>query len=100
MDALERIISTDTVSANPTAKAAMPLERELSTYDSSLMDLLASEGKYILISGDNVNGVFDSYDDALKAGYEKFGLATFLVKQIARAEPIHYFSRDLSACRS
>jgi len=100
MESLEQTISMDTASANPTGKAAMPLEKELSVYDANLIDLLASEGKYVLIAGDQISGTFESYDAALAAGYERYGLEPFLVKQITRAEPIHYFSRDLSACRS
>jgi hypothetical protein len=99
MGSLELTISTDTLSANPTGKVPMPLEKEMSVYDSHLIDLLPYEGKYVLISGDLISGTFDSYDAALQAGYDKFGLDPFLVKQINRAEPIHYFSRDLSACR-
>jgi hypothetical protein len=99
MGSLDQTISTDTISAIPTGKPSKPLEKELSVYDAHLIDLLPYEGKYVLISGEIVSGTFDSYDEALAAGYEKYGLDPFLVKQINRAEPIHYFSRDLSAYR-
>ena len=78
----------------------MALEKELSVYNTNLIDLLPSEGKFVVIRGENIAGIsFDTYDDALSFGYEKYGLEPFLVKQVARAEPIHYFSRDLPACR-
>jgi hypothetical protein len=99
MESPEQIISTDTASANPTGRVGMPLERELSVYEANLMDLLANEGKYVLIAGDDISGTFDSYEDALTAGYDRYGLEPFLVKQINRAEPILYFTRDLPACR-
>jgi len=100
MESMDQPISIDTLSAVSTEKAAMALEKELSVYDAHLIELLASEGKYVLICGEEISGVFDSYEQALDAGYQKYGLRPFLVKQINRAEPIHYFSRDLPVCRS
>jgi hypothetical protein len=71
-------------------------QRELETYKRKLPDLAGSEGKFALISGGDVIGVFDSYGDALKTGYEKFGLdEPFLVKQISTVEQIGFFSRHL-----
>jgi hypothetical protein len=75
---------------------AMALERELAVYNEHLMELLANEGKYVVVLGEAIEGPFDSYEDALQAGYDKFGVVPFLVKQISRVEPIQYFSRDLS----
>jgi hypothetical protein len=76
----------------------MMLEHELQVYQSNLIDLLQNEGKYILIRGEDIQGPWDSYEDALTAGYDKYGLVPFLVKKILRAEPIQYFSRDLPIC--
>lgn len=70
-------------------------DTELKTYRKHLPDLLESEGKFVLIRGEEVDGAFDTYGDALEAGYTKYGLESFLVKQIRSAEPIQYFSRDL-----
>ncbi|MGC8638525.1 MAG: hypothetical protein ACP5XB_01460 [Isosphaeraceae bacterium] len=78
----------------------MALEKELATYNENLIDLLAHEGKYVLVRGVTIRGPFDTYENALAAGYEEFGLDPFLVKQIHKAEPIQYFSRDLPPCRS
>jgi hypothetical protein len=77
----------------------MPFEKELAVYDAHLIDLLDSQGKYILIRGEEISGPFETFDEALDVGYDKYGLEPFLVKQIHKAEPIHYFSRDLPACR-
>lgn len=75
-------------------------ERELSTYSEKLPELKVHTGKYVLIKADSIEGIFDSYSDALKAGYTKFKLDSFLVKQIAPIEAVHYFTRDLEAvCR-
>jgi hypothetical protein len=72
----------------------MALERELETYRNNLPELKADhEGRFALIRGDQVVDVFSSYDDALKAGYEKFGLKPFLVKKIQAVEQALFISR-------
>ena len=77
----------------------MALEHELETYRLHLIDMLGvndiNEGKFTVIKGDDINGPFDSYDDALKAAFAKHGLGPFLVKKIERNESVLYFSRDL-----
>jgi hypothetical protein len=78
----------------------MALEREMATYQANLMGLLANEGKYVLIHEDEIGGAFDTYEEALEFGYERYGLIPFLVKKISRVEPIQYFSRDLPRCPS
>jgi hypothetical protein len=100
MDSMDRTISFDTLAVAPMGKTAMALEKELSVYEANLPELLANEGKYVLIAGEQISGPFDTYEDALAVGYEKYGLIPFLVKQISHFEPIYYFSRDLSACPS
>lgn len=77
------------------------LELELSTYAKHLPQLLPQEGKYVLIHSSDIVGTFDSYGDAIKEGYEKFGLTPFLVKQISPAERVLYFTRDIdSLCQA
>jgi hypothetical protein len=79
----------------------MALEKELETYKRELPTLAASSaGKFVLIQDSQVMGVFDTYADALKEGYEKFGLTPFLVKQINALEKVHYFTRDIGVCLS
>jgi hypothetical protein len=60
----------------------MALEKELESFQRELPNLLAEEGKFVVVSGDQVVGAYTSYEDALKVGYEKFGLKPFLVKKI------------------
>ncbi len=63
------------------------LKTELATFAQRKQELLQSnEGKFVVIHQANVAGVWDTYEDALHAGYENFGLAPFLVKQIERIE--------------
>ena len=77
----------------------MPLERELQKYEAELPALLANEGKFVLIADDEVIGIYETYGDALKVGYEKKKLDPFLVKQIKRIEPIYCFTRPVvQAC--
>lgn len=54
-----------------------------------------NEGKFAVIRGDDIQGPFESYEDALQAGYERHGLVPFLVKKIERNESILYFSRPV-----
>lgn len=72
------------------------LNREIETYNANLSSLLCDLGKFALIHGDEVVGTFDSYQDALTAGFLKFGLTPFLVKQIAAHEQVAYFTRALN----
>jgi hypothetical protein len=73
----------------------MALDKELETYKSKLPELKESEGKFALIHGDEVD-VFDTYADAIKEGYRKFGLVPFLVKQIESVEKVQFISRFVS----
>jgi hypothetical protein len=73
------------------------LKTELETYKNQLSQQLAgSEGKFVLISGSDVLGVYDTYQDALAAGYEKLGLKPFLVKKVSSIEAISFFTRELT----
>ena len=67
------------------------LEQEIATYHRHLPELLGEQGRFVLIKGTEVAGTFDSYRDALTAGYQRFKLNSFLVKQIAAAERVTYF---------
>jgi hypothetical protein len=69
---------------------------ELETYERERPRLVAeSEGKYVVIHGTEIAGVWDTYGDALGAGYAKFALAPFLVKQIESVDRLHFFTRDV-----
>ncbi len=67
------------------------LEKEFETYRRELPKLLEEhqEGKHALIYGDKIEGLFDTFSDAIDAGYEKFGLAQFCVKEVRATEEIH-----------
>lgn len=76
----------------------MALEQEQKTYQENMESLKDQEGKFVLIRGDKIVGVYDTYQDALQAGYDEFKLEPFLVKQIRFVETIQFFTRDLSSC--
>ncbi len=82
----------------------MALERELATFDRKLPEIKSEhEGQFVLIHGDDVVDFFSSYDDAIIAGYGRFGLDSFLVKQIHALEQAQFISRfvdPLSARRA
>lgn len=73
------------------------LATEIKTYNSRLPDLLAHQGKFVLIKGEQIVSIFDSYQDALQAGYDKYGLESFLVKAISPAEQVSFFTRNVVA---
>lgn len=76
----------------------MALEKELQTYKANLSKLDADEGKFVLIQGDTIAGIYPAYEDALKAGYEKFGVKTpFLVKRIQAVEQVQVITRLLNS---
>jgi hypothetical protein len=74
-----------------------PLKAELETYEAHKDSLLGQEGKYALIHDKELAGVWDTYEDALQAGYQKFGMTPFLVKQIQGIERVQCFTREI--CR-
>lgn len=77
----------------------MSLEKEQTTYARELAGLLPQLGKFVLIQGDTVVGVFADYEAALEAGYNKYGLDPFMVKKIQAVEQTQSFTRDISPCR-
>lgn len=65
------------------------LEHELRYYEALKPELLReSEGKFVVIKGDTVAGVFDSFESGYLAGNERFGDTDFLVKHVLSKEPV------------
>jgi hypothetical protein len=77
-------------------RCVMALERELVTFQANLPNLLATAAcKYVLIHSDRIVGTWDTWGEALKAGYERFDLGPFLVKHIVADEKPLFVSRDV-----
>ena len=77
----------------PVAGQSDPLAaiaQEVATYEARLPELLAHEGRFVLIKGDQVVGFFDSFDAAYREGRRRFGLVPLLVKQITAVERVVY----------
>jgi hypothetical protein len=74
------------------------LSTELNTYRTKLPTLLGQQGKFVLIKGDAIDGVYNTYAEAMTAGYSKHGLdKPFFVRKISPIEQVSFFSRDLGA---
>ena len=72
----------------------MALEKEIETYEKKLhSELLAHEGQFVVIQGEEIAGYADSYSDALRLGYGKFSLSPFLVKRIQAVEQVQFVAR-------
>lgn len=69
------------------------LKKELQVFAQNLGALLADEGKFAVISGDTILGTYDSFEEAVKAGYGSFGLTPFLVKQILSVDEVIFLDR-------
>jgi hypothetical protein len=76
----------------------MALEREIETYRRKLPELLAHKGKFVVIHGEEVVDFFDGFEDALRAGYEKFPGEAFLVREVQEEERVLISSRNIRPC--
>lgn len=72
------------------------LEREIATYNAKLPELLNNSGKFVVIKGEEVEGVYESYSDALSFAYDRHPEGGFLVKRISATSQIANFTRDLA----
>ena len=69
---------------------AASLRREQAVYEAHLPGWLREhEGEHVLIRGEQAVGFFATRDEALAAGYARFGVVPLFVKQVAASEPIH-----------
>ena len=66
---------------------ANQLDQEMKTYETHKENLLAkSKGKFVLIKGDKILGIFENQVDAVNQGYKDLGVVPFLVKEIQEVE--------------
>jgi len=76
-----------TAMAKSTTLTAEFLAKEYETYKAKLPELAPHEGKFVLIQAANVVGLFATFEEALTAGYQQFGVdLPFFVKQISLVE--------------
>jgi hypothetical protein len=75
---------------------ATSLNREQAVYEANLSRWLSDhEGEYVLIKGDKVDGFYESRDEALTAGYSRFGIGPLFVKQVSPSEPVDHIPNAL-----
>lgn len=70
----------------PTTHPDHPLATEIATYNRRLPELGAEAGRFIVLKGEETVGIFDSYGEAVEAGFKRFTLEPFVVKEILPAE--------------
>lgn len=73
------------------------LQKELETYKANRSELLKkSKGKFVLIHGEEIVGVYDTHETAVRIGYETLGNVPFLIKEIVEVEmPLNFTSNML-----
>ena len=75
---------------------AASLNREQAIYLANLSRWLSDhEGEHVLIKGDTVGGFYESRDQALTAGYSRFGIGPLFVKQVSPFEPVYHIPNAL-----
>ena len=75
--------------SNHTGLAA--LTSEITAYCAHLPRRLREHrGQFVLIKGDDVVGIFPDRSTALEDGYRRFGIVSFLVREITDSEPVIY----------
>jgi hypothetical protein len=67
-----------------------PFSKELAYYEVHKPQWLTSHlGDFVVVCGENLGGFFPNYEEALKAGIQRFGIGSeFLIKQIWEHEPV------------
>jgi hypothetical protein len=66
------------------------LAREWQTYKREMPRLLAEgqEGRFVLIKGDEVIGIWDTWQEAARTGRARFGMVPIMVHEIQAHERI------------
>lgn len=71
-------------------------ETERRTFQDRRDDLIANAlGKFVLIKGEEVVGIYDAEGDAVREAYNRFGNVPFFVKQIVEVEVPLTFTRSI-----
>lgn len=81
----------------PASRGLLLIKREINTYRRELPRLLAEghEGRFVLIKGDEIVSVWDTFDDAIQAGCERFGLETFIAQPIDTRDLTRVLPKEL-----
>ncbi len=64
----------------------MVLEKEIHRYEKMREELeRLYNGKYVVLRGDTLLGIFDDLDSAAQAAIEKYGRGPYLIRQIGES---------------
>ncbi len=63
--------------------------QERSTFEARRAELTGHEGRYVVIKGEEIAGVWPSYEEAIDGDYDRFGPVPFFVKQIVAGQNTH-----------
>jgi hypothetical protein len=68
----------------PQKNAQELLATELAAFERELPRLLSEgeDGRWVVIGGDEIAGLWDTFDDAIQAGYARFLTQPFLVQEV------------------
>ncbi len=81
----------NTAVALPRGWETGPLAEELRTYLAQRENLLQQfPGKFALVKGNKIVGLYDRKEEAYNTGYEQFHRAAFLVKQVQEQDKTFY----------
>ena len=70
------------------------LTEEFRVYDANIAEWVKTRsGQFVVIHEAEVLGFYPSYEKALSAGYERFGVAPFFVKLVGSPTDAHHISR-------
>lgn len=62
-------------------------------FESKLPELLKDHrGQFALVKNKEIHGFYNSTEEALKAGYEKFGDTEFLIQEITDEKRVNYIN--------
>jgi hypothetical protein len=93
-------MATETSATTRTRRPYVGFDREEAAYIRKKPELLkTSEGKYVVLVAEELVGPVDTYGDALRAGYRRFGKGPLFVKRVLAEEPVAEISRDITPCR-
>lgn len=72
----------------PGQRPFVGFERERGAYARLKPELLArAAGQYVVLVGEEIEGPVDTFEDALRAGWRRFGLGPLYVQQVLADEP-------------
>jgi hypothetical protein len=89
--------SVHTITRPASGSPARTLRPELGVYDANRETLLRDHpGEWVVIYGDELLGTYPTEEAAVDAGYGRYGLVSFLCRQItAEPDPVVHYAHEL-----